>query len=338
MIADLVTQTTGLLQRRFVLNAFVPTVAAVGLLTALVAAMSTTGLGDALSWLERLSGLRQTLLGVLALAVAAVLAGLLAAGTPTLVRWHEGYWDSSAGRWLGRLGADWHRRQLGALAADPRADGRVAAEYPLPSRPEEVMPTRIGNILKNAELYPEVRYGIDAVTVWPRLYPLLPADVSAALSAVKADLELQLVTSTLAAVLGVAGGVVVVAAGGPWPVFLAWYWGGALIWWLAVRGAAGPARAYGQQVKVAFDLYRRDLLTQLAPDAAAAPGPPEERARWQALARFWHRGVPLDADVSTADADALTLPPASRLARLPLAGWWLLVVAVTGLAVLPLLS
>lgn len=281
MIADLVTQTAGLLQRRFVLNAFAPTVAAVGLLTALVAAVST-GLGDALSWVERLGGLRQALLGMLALAVSAALAGLLAAGTPTLVRGHEGYWGSAAGRWLGRVGADWHRRKLAALAAAPRDDGRVAVEYPLPSRPEEVMPTRIGNILKNAELYPEVRYGIDAVTVWPRLHPLLPAEVSGALGAVRADLELQLVTSTLAAVLGVAGGVVVVVAGGPWPVFLAWYWGGALIWCLAVRGAAGSARSYGQEVKVAFDLYRRDLLTRRTtpPRRTRTPGDPLRPRRY----------------------------------------------------------
>lgn len=326
MIADLVTQTAGLLHRRFMLNAFVPTVAALGLFTALVASV-TAGPGDALSWLEGLSGVRQALLGILALVVSAVLAGLLAGATPTLVRWHEGYWDSAPGRWLGRLGAGWHRRRLAALATG----GHVPAGYPSPTRPGEVMPTRVGNILKNAELYPEIRYGIDAVVVWPRLHPLLPSGVSTALGAVKADLELQLVTASLAAALGVAGGAAVLVAGGPWLLFLAWYWGGALVWWLAVRGAAGPARAYGQQVKVAFDLYRRDLLTQLD---AGSDGP----ARWQALARLWHRGLPLDADASTVDTVAPEPPPPGPLSRLPLAGWWLLVVAVTGLAALPFLA
>lgn len=37
----------------------------------------------------------------------------------------------------------------------------------------EVMPTRFGNILKASESYPGSRYGIDGVTVWPRLVDLI---------------------------------------------------------------------------------------------------------------------------------------------------------------------
>ena len=42
----------------------------------------------------------------------------------------------------------------------------------MPSQPDQVMPTALGNVLRNAELHPRDRYGIDAVLTWPRLYPL----------------------------------------------------------------------------------------------------------------------------------------------------------------------
>ena len=36
------------------------------------------------------------------------------------------------------------------------------------------MPTRLGNILKASEIYAQIRYSIEAVNVWPRLFSVLP--------------------------------------------------------------------------------------------------------------------------------------------------------------------
>ena len=40
--------------------------------------------------------------------------------------------------------------------------------------PEDVLPTRLGNVLRAAELYPLHRYGIDIAVLWTRLTMLLP--------------------------------------------------------------------------------------------------------------------------------------------------------------------
>lgn len=43
-------------------------------------------------------------------------------------------------------------------------------------RPELILPTRFGNILRAAETYPGERYGIDAVELWPRLAHSIPPE------------------------------------------------------------------------------------------------------------------------------------------------------------------
>ena len=43
-----------------------------------------------------------------------------------------------------------------------------------PSSPGYFLPTPIGNILRAAERRPFDKYGLDAIVVWPRLWPALP--------------------------------------------------------------------------------------------------------------------------------------------------------------------
>ena len=47
----------------------------------------------------------------------------------------------------------------------------LAAEYDLRYPPNEdiILPTRLGNILRAAESYPQLRYRIDSVPLWPRM-------------------------------------------------------------------------------------------------------------------------------------------------------------------------
>jgi hypothetical protein len=43
--------------------------------------------------------------------------------------------------------------------------------------PEEaVLPTRLGNILRAAEMYPYERYGMDGITLWSKLFKTLPKE------------------------------------------------------------------------------------------------------------------------------------------------------------------
>jgi hypothetical protein len=71
-----------------------------------------------------------------------------------------------------------------------------------PSDDESVMPTILGNILKVAEEYSMTRYNLDAVVIWPRLAPLLPADVLDAMQNAESSVVLMLTLSVLSAAVG----------------------------------------------------------------------------------------------------------------------------------------
>lgn len=320
MIPDLTGKAGSLLDRRFVLNALLPALATL-VLAAAVAAQVSVGTGRALRRWDALNSGRQALVVAALIAATAILAGLLAANTSTLVRWHEGYWPTPAGRRLAALGRD-HYRRAGAAGDD----------FPPETRPEEIMSTRVGNVLKAAEMYPRLRYGLDPVIVWPRLYPLLPPPFVTTIGAAKADLELHVVVSTLATALGVAGGITLAAGHAPAGLFLGWYWGAALLAAAVRHAAAEPARQYALQVRVAFDLYRADLLRRL--DLPADPA--TERATWQQLTRLWQLGVPLAADATTETPQRPELGEPGRVSAVPLQIWWWTLIFLTGLVGLAL--
>lgn len=46
-----------------------------------------------------------------------------------------------------------------------------------PQERRHLLPTRLGNVLRAYEEYSVTRYGVSGITVWPRLYQLLPNDI-----------------------------------------------------------------------------------------------------------------------------------------------------------------
>ncbi|WP_328490315.1 hypothetical protein [Streptomyces zaomyceticus] len=139
-----------------------------------------------------------------------LVAAVLESAQSTLLRCAEGYWGRLADRSLGRFGRRCHRQRLLRTA-----DGSAQLLYPPRSRPHEVRPTRLGNILTAAELYPRLRYGIDAVLVWPRLFPLLPEGLLCALATARADLSALLVRAALSCAFAALGAGYVLVGGGP---------------------------------------------------------------------------------------------------------------------------
>ena len=88
-----------------------------------------------------------------------------------------------------RLDTKQHRR---GTAADDRLGEREAAarrlrRYPPPAA---ILPTLLGNTLRAAEFRAGSRYGLDAVVLCPRLYPLLGDKVSATLNDLRDQLDL----------------------------------------------------------------------------------------------------------------------------------------------------
>jgi hypothetical protein len=169
---------------------------------------------------------------------------------------------------------------------------RRATSYPPVNRPDLVMPTRLGNVLRASEVYPLDRYGIDAVIIWPRLQPLIPAEQSVLLEDRKVALDAMLKLTLLLSAFALVWCVVLAVMTTRWDLFLicATAWPAA---WLTYRNAVAVAVAYAEQVRATFDLYRLDLVTALGHPAPANAD--EERDLWDSLAHFYARNLPLPA-------------------------------------------
>jgi hypothetical protein len=168
----------------------------------------------------------------------------------------------------------------------------VAASH-LDGYPEDVsllLPTRLGNALRAAEAQAGQRYGLETVTVWPRLHVVL----SDRMEEILADLRDQLdIAARLCAVLLLA---TLISAGllfryGWWLLVPATT---ALLAWLAYRAAVQAAISFGEQLYVAFDLHRFDLLRELHLPLPRTPG--EELEFNQRLSEFLRERQPAIGD------------------------------------------
>jgi hypothetical protein len=216
----------------------------------------------------------------------ALILGLILFGLITeplqvpLVRAFEGYWGSSR---LARPLAGWaSKRQTAAYkkldtarrikdnsreaeaaisreaeAAMVSADQQFKARFP--EDEDEVLPTSLGNVLRATETRAGQTYGLQAIVIWPRLYPLLSDPVRALVEDRLNQLDLSVRFSAIF-VLSAAVALGLLLSHG---------------WWLAVpvacmalayfsyRAAIAAATSYGEAVRAAIDLHRFDLLRAL---------------------------------------------------------------------------
>ncbi len=140
-----------------------------------------------------------------------------------------------------------------------------------------LMPTRLGNILRAAELRPSMRYGLDAVICWPRLWLILPDSVTSTLSEARQALD-SAIRFMLWSMLFLGWGI------------LAW-WAlpiGALGLYVGYRRALSAALTYAILIESTFDMFRFDLYDALRlpkPSSSAEVGDGER------LTRFLLRGA-----------------------------------------------
>jgi hypothetical protein len=126
-----------------------------------------------------------------------------------------------------------------------------------PSNDRDILPTRLGNILRAAERRPLDRYGLDAIIVWTRLWTLLPDGTRADLQAARSDLN------TAARIW-------------LWSIlFLIWFpVFGIGAWWVIPIGLISAwythyvwlpeaASSYADLIDAAFDLHRTTLYKSL---------------------------------------------------------------------------
>ncbi|NNN28959.1 hypothetical protein HLK59_01040 [Streptomyces sp. S3(2020)] len=254
-------------------------------------------------------------------AFACLLVGLLLRPFQVaLVQMLEGYWQGRAlPEAAGALATERHRRRLHTaevvsrlrvldrpgtkftdvvpLARRRRRAARIAARadrlvlrYPTGPHPvphandgdrDRLMPTMLGNILREAEDESGRRYGLDLPTVSHRLSPQLSPSLT---TAINQQLDLLDTTCALSVCFGLAtlAGTPLVGRLDAWslaPVVTA------LLSIAAYRGAMQVATGHRQLLAAAFDLHRFDMLTALhlkPPDT-----PEEEHEQNTKLTRFF---------------------------------------------------
>jgi hypothetical protein len=249
-----------------------------------------------LGWLNRQgAGIQVAVVLTVLLAVAGsgIVVGELAA---PVLRLLEGYWP----RWADPLRLRLSRRLAERAAAeapawqkayervqppaDPTAeDLAVYARLERrrrrrPSSPGYFLPTAIGNILRAAERRPSDKYGLDAVVLWPRLWPMLPETLRSDLLAARGSLD-------RAAISGVWG--VLFCAFAPltlWAIPI----GLGVAATAVVAVVPGRAQAFGDLMEAAYDQYRTTLYTQLRWPLPANPH--QERAEGHRLTAYLWRG------------------------------------------------
>lgn len=287
MFSTVLKEVTGYLDRRFVLILLFPSFLFwSGLLAIFVWPM---GVGSAISsWSEQPTTV-QVLESVAAIAWLVFFASLLENQITWITRFYEGYWDGylfGMGKFLRNLRKGYYQKSIANMDRQT-----IYYSYP-PSKYssaylEYVMPTRLGNILRNAELYPYERYKIDAVLLWPRLLAVVPDGFSKLLEGAKSSLDLMLIVSFLSGIFAIVSGIYLLVTSGPWLLFLLCSLGGLVAARLAYLVSLSAAISYGQLIKSAFDVFKGDLLLKMGYEQPKSLL--EEKKTWENLSQFVYR-------------------------------------------------
>lgn len=210
-----------------------------------------------------------------------------------VVRFYEGYpWKDS---WTGKRRAKAHQKEFvhrrdrwhGFHALLSREDADLMEGYretlsywsalarslnkQFPTDESAVLPTRLGNVIRSFEDYPNRQYKIESITLWPRLISRIDEQYSSQIGDAKSSLDFMLNSSLLCGLLALLFGSIrlyypvgLVEPSSWLPALLVF---GALLTssYLLYGVSLSRAGAWGELVKGAFDLYRMDLLKALGP-------------------------------------------------------------------------
>ncbi len=246
-------------------------------------------------------------LGVAGLDKTGVLVGIALLGGFVLSLLDDPIYQTLEGRigWPGWFAvwrrSRWKKRVDSQLArqADLRKQGRkqdpeytecwsFLRQFPVDANgePTVTQPSRIGNVIAAYEQYPDVRYGMDSVFYWPRIWLLVEKDtreeIDTPWAAVDAILYVAFATAVLAIVyLALA---LVSAVGSHFGFFGSFNFAAEcfvaalvlmLVYLVCLRLSIAGLVATGEKFKSVFDLYRSKLTLAAADE--------EERATWKKL-------------------------------------------------------
>ncbi len=266
------------LERRFLLNAFVPLgLYFGGYVWLLEWAMGRLG-HDIRVW-ESSPFPTKALIAAGFFGLIWFFAGFLSNQWRNLIRLYEGYLFRGPAKGLGRLGIEAHRaRRLGMVAA-----GRLTY-FDYPRRAKDILPTRLGNVLRAAEHYPMDRYGADYPLLWTRLGHVVPERVLRDMEDYRSALEFLVVATSGFATFGILAAATCAATGhGPTP-FLLFLLGGCVLAYIAYSSAIHTAQEYGEAMRASFDLFRNELLVRMRWPVPTTPE--EEIVIWREITGF----------------------------------------------------
>jgi hypothetical protein len=154
-----------------------------------------------------------------------------------------------------------------------------------PHSRELVKATRLGNAIQSFEEYPQRQYKIDAVGFLPQLFAKMSVQYAADIENKKTIVDLLLNSSMLSMILALE-----LLVAGVWSAepFVSWQLGITWMFFIVTFVALSyicylvvidRAKAWGDGVKAAFDLYRWELLEQLGYKQKPSSRN-EERAIW----------------------------------------------------------
>lgn len=287
-------RAASILERRFLLNAFLPAVVFFGGYLAFF--LWATGRLPRL--LHSFSAARvSTQLVVVAafFALAWFCAAFISSQWRNLIRLYEGYLFRGPLRAVAGVATPAHTSRREALV------GKSRFRYEYSKQEKDVLPTRLGNVLRAAELYPKERYSADFNLIWTRLGQVCPESFLKNQDQFQAALDFLVVAVSGFSLLAVATSVTSAVTGhGVW-LFLVCLLGGFALAHVAYLSAVEAAKELGEGIRTSFDLYRNELLLRLRWPLPADPK--EERATWTEVNDFI-RGAARKIEYSKAYVEA----------------------------------
>lgn len=292
------------------LNSFLPTAVFLAGLGALYVD-AQVGWQNLFQWWQALATNTQLVLVAASLLLVVAVAAPFDAFTPTFLRWAEGYWGNNRLlRWVCEWRHAHHRRiveesqkQFGEMRdkqdrgmLSPQQERHVQRLEELlhyyPPDPQRVMPTFFGNVIRAAEDYVRIRYGLDPIVTWVRLYPSINGTIQDALEASQTTLNLTIRLNAQTIFFAVIG-VLFEFGSGRWQMGLLVLIVSWIVAYLVSQAAIQAAKSYSELIRTAFDLYRFDLYQSLHLSLPTQNGN-AERKQGDALTRLLWRG---DVDV-----------------------------------------
>lgn len=180
-------------------------------------------------------------------------------------------------------------------------------KYPINT--ELLLPTRLGNVLRASEEYPYIRYGLEPITVWPRLWLLLSENTKKELGLTRQILNerMRIFTWSLAALFlwtpfaflialrqqNLFEGLITLPLSN-WAQFLLFlllvFLGALITYW----GLLPAASVYGNLLRATFDLNRFALYKALSLPLPTSPD--NEKSHGMNITMYLKRGMFAEPD------------------------------------------